>query len=82
VEALLAPIIGGLGTVFGPLVGALALLGLGELTKQALQSWIGGAIPGVDLMLYGALLILCVAFAPKGLMGLAARFAARREAKS
>jgi branched-chain amino acid transport system permease protein len=71
VEALLAPIIGGLGTVFGPLVGAVALLGLGEVAKQALQSWTGGALPGVDLILYGLLLILCVAFAPKGIMGLA-----------
>jgi branched-chain amino acid transport system permease protein len=71
VEALLAPIIGGIGTVFGPLVGALALLGLGELTKQGLAAWLGGAAPGVDLMLYGALLILCVAFAPRGIMGLA-----------
>ena len=33
VEALLAPIIGGAGTAFGPLVGALALHGLGEATK-------------------------------------------------
>jgi branched-chain amino acid transport system permease protein len=70
VEALLAPIIGGLGTVFGPLVGAMLLLGLGEITKQTLQSWTGGAVPGVDLMVYGVLLILCVAFAPKGIMGL------------
>jgi branched-chain amino acid transport system permease protein len=70
VEALLAPIIGGLGTVFGPLVGAVALLGLGELTKQALATWTGGAVPGIDLAIFGALLILCVAFAPRGLVGL------------
>jgi branched-chain amino acid transport system permease protein len=74
VEALLAPIIGGLGTVFGPLVGAVALLGLGELAKQALAALVGGAMPGVDLVIYGLLLILCVAFAPKGIMGVAARF--------
>lgn len=77
VEALLAPIIGGIGTVLGPLVGALALLGLGELTKQALQSWTGGAVPGVDLIIYGGLLILCVAFAPKGIMGILQRFRAK-----
>jgi branched-chain amino acid transport system permease protein len=73
VEALLAPIIGGMGTVFGPLVGAMALLGLGEVTKQALAGLTGGALPGVDLMLYGVILILCVAFAPKGIMGIVAR---------
>ncbi|MGL4242525.1 MAG: branched-chain amino acid ABC transporter permease [Beijerinckiaceae bacterium] len=81
VEALLAPIIGGLGTVFGPLVGAMALLGLGEVTKQALAAWTGGALPGVDLILYGALLILAVAFAPRGILGLAERFR-RKEAAS
>jgi branched-chain amino acid transport system permease protein len=78
VEALLAPIIGGIGTVFGPLVGAVALLGLGEITKQVLQNWTGGAVPGVDLIIYGALLIVCVAFAPKGIMGLAQRFRTKR----
>ncbi len=77
VEALLAPIIGGLGTVFGPILGAVALLGLGEATKHVLSHWFGSAIPGVDLAVYGALLILCVAFAPRGLLGLILRRRAR-----
>jgi branched-chain amino acid transport system permease protein len=68
VEALLAPIIGGLGTAFGPVIGALALHGLAEGAKAAT-----GRIPGFDVALYGALLILAIAFAPKGLRGLAAR---------
>ncbi len=67
VEALLAPIIGGLGTVWGPVIGAVALHALGELAKTA-----AGAIPGVDLMLFGVLLILAVAFAPRGIAGLVA----------
>lgn len=70
VEALLAPIIGGLGTVFGPLAGSFLLLGLGELTKSALQHGLGIAIPGIDLAVFGALLIICVAFAPRGIIGL------------
>lgn len=70
VEALLAPIIGGLGTTFGPLIGALALHGLSEGAKA-----VSGRIPGVDVALYGALLVLTIAFAPKGLGGLAARIA-------
>jgi branched-chain amino acid transport system permease protein len=78
VEALLAPIVGGIGTVLGPLVGTLALLGLGELSKQVLQSAAGGAVPGVDLILYGTLLIICVAFAPKGIMGILSGFARKR----
>ncbi len=72
VEALLAPIIGGLGTVFGPLVGAVALHGLSELTK----GWTGG-LPGIDLVIFGVLLILMVAFAPTGAMGLLKRITGR-----
>jgi branched-chain amino acid transport system permease protein len=65
VEALLAPIIGGVGTVFGPLLGALVVQMLGELTKS-----VTGAAPGLDLVIHGCLLILVVAFAPRGLVGL------------
>jgi branched-chain amino acid transport system permease protein len=68
VEALLAPIVGGIGTVFGPLIGALALHGLGNLT-----SLMAGRIPGIDLVVYGALLVLVVAFAPNGILGLVKR---------
>ena len=68
IEALLVPIIGGLGTAFGPLIGAIALQGLTEGTKA-----IAGRIPGADVALYGALLVVAIAFAPRGLHGLAAR---------
>lgn len=70
VEALLAPIIGGIGTVFGPLIGAMALIGLGELAKTAIHGLFGSAVPGVDLVVYGVLLIVVIAFAPRGLLGL------------
>lgn len=70
VEALLAPIIGGVGTVFGPLVGAVVLLGLGEVTKTLFANLLGGAVPGVDLVVFGVLLIICVAYAPRGVLGL------------
>lgn len=70
VDALLAPIIGGVGTVFGPLVGAMVLLGLGEVTKTIFANLMGGSVPGVDLVVFGILLICCVAFAPRGVLGL------------
>lgn len=72
VEALLAPIIGGIGTAWGPVVGAVALHGLGELTKG-----VAGRVPGVDLMAFGALLIVAIAFVPDGILGLARRLRAR-----
>lgn len=65
VEALLAPIVGGIGTVFGPLIGALVVKSLGELAKL-----VTGDAPGLDLAIYGGVLILIVAFAPRGIAGL------------
>lgn len=65
VEALLAPIIGGVGTVFGPLLGALVVKTLGELAKLAT-----GDAPGLDLVIYGCVLILVVAVAPRGIAGI------------
>ena len=64
VEALLTPIIGGVGTVFGPLLGALVVKSLGELAKL-----VAGDAPGLDLVIYGAVLILVVRFAPRGIAG-------------
>ena len=64
VEALLAPIIGGIGTVYGPLLGALVVRTLGELTKL-----MTGHAPGLDLVIYGCVLVLVVAFAPRGIAG-------------
>lgn len=68
VEVLIACILGGSGTVLGPVIGALVLHGAGEAAKIALTG-IAGPVPGIDLMLFGALLILAVAFLPQGVMG-------------
>jgi branched-chain amino acid transport system permease protein len=64
VEALLAAIIGGAGTVAGPLIGALLIKSLGELTKTFV-----GEAPGLDLVVYGSMLIVVVALAPRGIAG-------------
>jgi branched-chain amino acid transport system permease protein len=64
VEALLAAIIGGAGTVAGPLIGALLIKSLGELTKTLI-----GEAPGLDLVVYGSTLIVVVALAPSGIAG-------------
>jgi len=69
VEALVAAIIGGMGTVFGPLVGSAVLHTIGELTKE-LTVALGYNQPGLDLIIYGVLLVLMLAFMPYGLMGL------------
>jgi branched-chain amino acid transport system permease protein len=77
IEALLAPIVGGVGTVFGPLLGALVVKSLGEATKL-----LAGDAPGLDLVIYGGVLILVVAFAPRGIVGvLTDVFRLRRRAR-
>jgi branched-chain amino acid transport system permease protein len=65
VEALLGPIVGGLGTVFGPLLGAAALQLLGEATRN-----LAGDVPGVSLVAYGLALVAMVMFLPRGVAGL------------
>jgi branched-chain amino acid transport system permease protein len=64
IEALLTPIIGGVGTLFGPLLGALVVRSLGELAKL-----VAGDAPGLDLIIYGAVLVAVIWFSPRGLIG-------------
>jgi branched-chain amino acid transport system permease protein len=64
IDALLAPIVGGAGTLFGPLLGALAIKVLGEATKL-----VTGDAPGLDLVIYGMVLIAVVGLAPRGVAG-------------
>jgi branched-chain amino acid transport system permease protein len=72
IEALLAPIVGGIGTVFGPLLGALVVRMLGEFTKLLI-----GDAPGLDLVIYGSMLVVVVAFAPQGIASLLTDLRAR-----
>lgn len=64
IGALLPAIVGGAGTVLGPVLGSFVLTPLSELTRSALR---GRA--GADIMLYGAILVLVISFLPQGLVG-------------
>ena len=77
IEALLGPIVGGSGTVFGPLAGALVVRLLGEAAKL-----VAGDAPGIDLAIYGAVLVGVIAFAPRGVVGLIATIFTRLRSKS
>ncbi len=82
VDALLGAIVGGTGTVLGPVVGTLALLGLGEVSKVYVTQWVTGSVAGLDLIVFGVLLIVCVAWAPRGILGLAADLSAKFRRRS
>lgn len=68
IDALLAPIVGGAGTLFASLLGAFVIKVLGEATKL-----LTGDAPGLDLVIYGIVLIAVVGLAPRGVAGLMMR---------
>ena len=65
VDIALRPIIGGLGTIAGPVVGSLILTPLSEITRAVF----GGRYAGVALMSYGLILMAVVLLAPGGAVG-------------
>lgn len=65
VEALVGAIVGGMGTLWGPVAGAIALHLLADLTRNLF-----GQLPGLNMVIYGAVLVLIVMFLPRGLAGL------------
>jgi branched-chain amino acid transport system permease protein len=65
IEIIVGPIIGGLGTLLGPIVGAFLLTGLAE-SLNALLSAAGIDIPGARQVLYGVCLLFVIAALPGG----------------
>ena len=66
----LVAILGGVASLWGPFLGALVLVPLSEFTR----SYLGGGGKAVDLMIYGALIVIIARFQPEGLMGLIRKF--------
>ena len=62
----LPAVLGGVGTLWGPLIGSAVLIPLSELSR----SYLGGSGSGVDLMIYGALIIVVALARPQGLVSL------------
>ena len=68
VEIMIRPIIGGPGTVLGPLLGSVVLTPLSEFTREVFQAY-----SGVYLMIYGIVLVVVIMFLPDGIIGFANR---------
>jgi branched-chain amino acid transport system permease protein len=66
VEAALVSIVGGIGTLWGPVVGTILL----ETTSALLQSSLGSSAGGVQLTVYSLILIAVILWRPSGLLGL------------
>ena len=85
IEAALVSIVGGIGTLWGPVIGTVLL----ETTSALLQSWLGSSIGGVQLTVYSLILMAVILWRPTGLMGVidrsygsATSAAIRRERKA
>lgn len=64
IEALVGAVVGGVGTLWGPVLGALVLHLLGALTRNLF-----GELPGINMVIYGTVLVLIVIFLPRGIAG-------------
>ena len=64
VSIILPAILGGMGTILGPIVGALILIPLGEFTAHFF-----GGFAGIHLMVYGLILVVVILFLPEGIVG-------------
>ena len=66
IEIILGPIIGGIGTLFGPVIGAFLITGLAEILDAFLTAF-GLDIPGVKRVFYGVCLLVVVMILPHGI---------------
>ena len=75
VKILIMAALGGAGLLFGPLVGAVILVPLEEISNNLL----GGQGAGLTFVLYGAIIVLIARFQPGGLLTLIQRLLKRRK---
>jgi branched-chain amino acid transport system permease protein len=66
IEIILGPIIGGIGTLFGPVIGAFLITGLAEVLQEFLTAY-GIETPGVKRVFYGICLLVVVMILPNGI---------------
>ena len=62
-QTLVVSLVGGIGTLWGPLIGAAVMVPVSEV----LDSTVGDRLPGVQGVVYGAALMLIMLYAPEGL---------------
>lgn len=66
IELILGPIIGGVGSLFGPILGAFVLTALAEALNDIMVA-LGYELPGVKLLFYGFCLLFVVMWLPNGI---------------
>jgi branched-chain amino acid transport system permease protein len=76
IKMALVAILGGVGTLFGPLFGAVIL----TVIEEGSRILFGGSGRGTDLIIYAALIVLIAVYYPNGVVGWLRRFIERRRA--
>jgi branched-chain amino acid transport system permease protein len=66
IEIILGPIIGGVGTLFGPVIGAFLISGLAEALQELFTAY-GIETPGAKRVFYGVCLLVVVIVLPNGI---------------
>ena len=66
IEIILGPVIGGIGTLFGPILGAAVLTLLSDGITELLAA-LGWEVPGIKQVFYGIVLLVVVMFLPHGI---------------
>ena len=77
IKMALVSILGGVGTLFGPVVGAVVLTLIEELSR----STFGGTGRGTDTVIYAGLIVFVAVFYPSGILGWFKERSARRQAR-
>jgi branched-chain amino acid transport system permease protein len=72
IEIILGPVIGGIGTLFGPILGAAVLTLLSDGITELLAA-LGWEVPGIKQVFYGIVLLVVVMFLPHGIWPTVAR---------
>ena len=69
IKVSLVAILGGVGTLLGPVVGAIVLTAIEEASRR----WFGGTGRGTDIVIYGLLILGIAVFRPEGIAGVVRR---------
>ena len=77
IKMALVSILGGVGTLFGPLIGSVVLTIIEELSRAGF----GGSGRGTDTVIYAGLIVVVAVFYPSGILGWLKERAARRQAR-
>jgi branched-chain amino acid transport system permease protein len=74
IQIVLISMLGGAGTIMGPVIGAAILIPIAELTRI----WLGHRGTGVDMLIYGFLITLISVYQPQGIWGLFANIGKKK----